>query len=152
MWFLFCFVLFFVCLFVCLFVFFGLFCFCFLFSPSFFFLFSPFPPPFFFFFFYSSPDLNLHLYSILHDFSFKNTQFSASERAHPPQTPPVCASASLCNWRWRSTKSSPNVEDGCTALCSFGVLAVVKCGKQCLIAMIFFLFLYINSRLFYLSL
>ena len=47
------------------------------------------------FFFYSSPDLNLHLYSILHDFSFKNTKFSASERAHPPQTPPVCASMQL---------------------------------------------------------
>ena len=54
------------------------------------------PPPFFpFFFFYSSPDLDLHLYSILHDFSFKNTKFSASERAHPPQTPPVCASMQL---------------------------------------------------------
>ena len=47
------------------------------------------------FFFYSSPDLNLHLYSILHNFSFKNTKFSASERAHPPQTPPVCASMQL---------------------------------------------------------
>ena len=71
----------FVCLFVCLFVL--------SFFPPFF---SPF---FFFFFFYSSPDLNLHLYSILHDFSFKNTKFSASERAHPPQTPPVCASMQL---------------------------------------------------------
>ena len=105
---------------------------------------------FFFFFFYSSPDLNLHLYSILHDFSFKNTKVSASERAHPLRHP-LCVQA--CNWRWRSTKSSPNVENGCTtALCSFGVLAVVKCCKQCLIAMIFFLFLYINFRLFYLSL
>ena len=74
---------FFFCLFVCLFV-------CFFFFLSFF------PPPFFpFFFFYSSPDLDLHLYSILHDFSFKNTKFSASERAHPPQTPPVCASMLL---------------------------------------------------------
>ena len=88
----------FVCLFfVCLFVFFVLFCFVFVFcfSPSFF---SFFPSPLFcfvLFFFYSSPDLNLHLYSILHDFSFKNTQFSASERAHPPQTPPVCASMQL---------------------------------------------------------
>ena len=45
-------------------------------------------------FFYSSPDLNLLLYSILHDFSFKNTKFSASERAHTPQTPPcVCKHA-----------------------------------------------------------
>ena len=44
--------------------------------------------PLFSFFSYSSPDLNLHLYSILHDFSFKNTKFSASERAHPPQIPP----------------------------------------------------------------
>ena len=65
--------------------------FCFLFFPLFFFFL--FPP--FFFFFYSSPDLNLHLYSILHDFSFKNTKFSASEKAHPPQTPPVCASMQL---------------------------------------------------------
>ena len=75
----------FVCLFVCLFV-------CFFLS-----FFLSFPPPFFpfFFFFYSSPDLHLHLYSILHDFSFKNTKFSASERAHPPQTPPVCASMQL---------------------------------------------------------
>ena len=66
----------------------------------------------------------------------------------------LCVQA--CNWRWRSTKSSPNVEDGCTALCSFDVLAVVKCCKQCFIALFFFLsfflFLYINSRLFYLSL
>ena len=40
-----------------------------------------------FFFFYSSPDLNLCLYSphILHDFSFKITKFSASDRTHPPQ-------------------------------------------------------------------
>ena len=69
-------------LFVCLFVFFFL---------------SFFPPffPFFCFFFYSSPDLDLHLYYVLHDFSFKNTKFSASERAHPPQTPPVCASMQL---------------------------------------------------------
>ena len=69
--------------------FFFLLFFCFCFFP--FFLFSP----FFLFFFYSSPDLNLHLYSILHDFSFKNTKFSASQRAHPPQTPPVCASMQL---------------------------------------------------------
>ena len=67
----------FVCLFVCF-----LFCFLFVFLLL-------------LFFFYSSPDLNLHLYSILHDFSFKNTKFSASERAHPPQTPPVCASMQL---------------------------------------------------------
>ena len=72
----------FVCLFVCFFLSF------FLSSPSFFSF-------FFFFFFYPSPDLDLHLYSILHDFSFKNTNFSASERAHPPQTPPVCASMQL---------------------------------------------------------
>ena len=77
----------FVC-FVCLFVFVWFF----LFSPSFF---SFFFPLISLFFFYSSPDLNLHLYSILHDFSFKNTKFSASERAHPPQTPPVCASMQL---------------------------------------------------------
>ena len=151
-WFLFCFVLLlffflvlfcflFVCLFVCFW--FILFCFCFLFFPFFFSFFFPLPP----FFFYSSPDLNLHLHSILHDFSFKNTQFSASERAHPPHTPSVCAlrhplCVQACNWRWRSTKWSPNAEDGCTALCSFGVLAVVKCCKQCLIAMIFFFFSY----------
>ena len=67
-------------------------CFFFFSLLFFFFLFSPFFP---FFFFYSSPDLNLHLHSILHDFSFKNTKFSASERAHPPQTPPVCASMQL---------------------------------------------------------
>ena len=95
-------------------------------------------PPFFLFFFYSSPDLNLHLYSILHDFSFKNTKFSASERAHPPQTPPVCASMQLA---LTLHQIIPNVEDGCTALCSFGVLAVVKCCKQCFIAMFFFSFL-----------
>ena len=67
------------CGFVCLFV-----CFCFpllLFFLSFF---------LFFFFFYSSPDLNLHWYSILHDFSFKNTKFSASEIAHPLRHPCVC--------------------------------------------------------------
>ena len=70
------------CLFVCLF------------SPFFFFFL--FPLFFLFsFFFYSSPDLNLHLYSILHDFSFKNTKFSASDKAHPLQTPPVCASMQL---------------------------------------------------------
>ena len=74
--------------------FFFLFLFFVLFSPSFFLSFSPLFI-FFFFFFYSSPDLNLHLYSILHDFSFKNTKFSASERAHPPQSPPVCASMQL---------------------------------------------------------
>ena len=114
----------------------------------FFFSFLSFFP--FFPFFYSSPDLNLHLYSILHDFSFKNTKFSASQRAHPLRHP-MCVQA--CNWRWRSTKSSPNVEDGCTALCSFGVLGVVKCCKQCFYCNgCFFLFLYINSRLFYLSL
>ena len=74
--------------FVCLFV---LFCFCsFVFPFLFSFYFSPFPPVFFFYFFYSSPDLNLHLYSILHDFSFKNTKFSASERAHPPHTDTPC--------------------------------------------------------------
>ena len=73
---------------------FVLFCFLFCFFPPFFFpfFFSLFS---FFFFFYSSPDLNLHLYSILHDFSFKNTKFSASERAHTPQTPPVCSSMQL---------------------------------------------------------
>ena len=135
---------FFACfLFVCLF--------CFCFSPSFFLsIFLPFSP--LFFFFYSSPDLNLHLYSILHDFSFKNIKIQNFQllRGHIPLRHPLCVQA--CNWRWRSTKSSPNVEDGCTALCSFGVLAVVKCCKQCLVAMIFFLFLYMNSRLFYLSL
>ena len=134
----------------CFFFFFVLFCFV-LFSPFFFLCFFPLFFLSFLFFFYSSPDLNLHLYSILHDFSFKNTKFSASERAHPLRHP-LCVQA--CNWRWRSTKSSPNVEDGCTALCSFSVLAVVKCCKQSFIAMVFFffLFLYINSRLFYLSL
>ena len=68
---------------------------CFLFVCLFVFFLSFFLPPFFSFFFYSSPDLDLHLYSILHDFSFKNTKFSASERAHPPQTPTVCASMQL---------------------------------------------------------
>ena len=91
---LFCFVLFFVCLFDLVF-FFGLFCFVFVFCFSSFFFSFFFPLPPLFFFFNSSPDLNFHLYSILHDFSFKNTQFSASERAHPPQTPPVCASMQL---------------------------------------------------------
>ena len=60
-------------------------------------------------------------------------------RGHIPLRHPLCVQA--CNWRWRSTKSSPNVEDGCTALCSFGVLAFVKCCKQCFIAMVFFSFL-----------
>ena len=75
-------------------------------------------------------------------------------RGHIPLRHPLCVQA--CKCPWRSTKSSHNVEDGCTALCSFGVLAVVKCCKQCFIEMFFFffffLFLYINSRLFYLSL
>ena len=120
-------------------------CFVCLFSPSFFFfLFPPFFF-FFFFFFYSSPDLNLHLYSILHDFSFKNTKFSASERAHSPQTPPVCASMQLALTLHQiipQSRTSPNVEDGCTALCSFGVLAVVKCLNsvflQCFVLFCFF--------------
>ena len=64
--------------------------------PLFFLFIFP-PPPLFS---YSSPDLNLHLYSIFHIARFqfqkyKNTKFSASERAHPPQTPPVCASMQL---------------------------------------------------------
>ena len=135
---------------------------CFLHGVFFFFLllllfFSPFFPFFFLLIAWSkfAHILYKKLYSILHDFSFKNTKFSASERAHPPQTPPVCASMQLA---WHSTKSSPSVEDGCTALCSFGVLAVVKCCKQCFYCNVFFffffsfLFLYINSRLFYLSL
>ena len=51
--------------------------------------------PFFFcyfFFFNSSPDLNFCLYSpyILQNFHFKNTKFSASDRARPTQTPPIC--------------------------------------------------------------
>ena len=67
------------------------FVFCFVF-PSFFSFFSPF---FFFFnFFYSSPDLNLQLYSILHDFSFKNTNFQLL-RGHIPLRHPLCVQASM---------------------------------------------------------
>ena len=121
---------------VCLFV---LFCFCFLFSP----LFSL----FFLLIAWSRFPLIFHIAR----FQFQKYKIFSfwHERAHPPQTPPVCASMQLA---LMPTKSSPNVEDGCTALCSFGVLAVVKCCKQYLISMIFFLFLYINSRLFYLGL
>ena len=85
------------------------------------------------FFFYSSPDLNFCLYSpyILQDFRFKNTTFSASDRAHrsPSDTPyAMCASVQLmltlhqihppphCRRRVYSR----------AALCSFGVLAVVN--------------------------
>ena len=129
---------------VCLFAFF----------PSFFFFlsFSPFFP----FFFYSSPDLNLHLYPYC-TISVSKIQNFQLLRGHIPLRHPLCVQA--CNWRWRSTKSSPNVEDGCPALCSFGVLAVVKCVVNSVLLQwffffffFFFLFLYINSRLFYLSL
>ena len=52
------------------------------------------------FFFNSSPDLNFCLYSpyILQNFRFKNTKFSASDRAHPTQTRTLyamCASVQL---------------------------------------------------------
>ena len=105
-----------------------------------------------FFFFSSSPDLNFCLYSpyILQNFRFKNTKFSASDRAHPTQTPPMpCVQA--CNWRWRSTKFTPHCRRRVysrAALCSFGVLA--SCCKffgrrvmeesESLIAMIFSFF------------
>ena len=58
----------------------------------FFFVFSPLLLLLLLFVFYSSPDLNFCLYSpyILQDFRFKSTTFSASDRAHPPQTPPQC--------------------------------------------------------------
>ena len=105
----------------------------------------------FFFFFYSSPDLNFHFY-IFHIARFQSQKYKIFSfwEGTSPQTPPVCASMQLALTLYRII---PNVENGCTALCSFGVLAVVKYCKQCLIAMIFFfLFLYINSRLFYLSL
>ena len=122
---------------------------------------------FFFFFFlliaWSKFLLILPIWAISQDFRFKNTTFSASDRVHPPQTPPVpCVQA--CNLRWRSTKSPPPLCQrrvySRAALCSFGVLAaVIFFGQrvmeqsESLIAMLFFfLFLYINSRIFYLSL
>ena len=95
-----CFVLFCFCFVLFCFVLFCFVLFCFVlfcFVLGFFFLLFVFPLLFFFlppFFFYSSPDLNLHLYSILHDFSFKNTKFSASEGTSPSDTP-VCASMQL---------------------------------------------------------
>ena len=149
-----------VCVCVCVCFFFCVcfcFCFCFFFFPSFFFsffLFSPFFSFFLFFFLliaWSKFALQCDIpYCTISVSKIQNFQLL---RGHIPLRHPLCVQA--CNWRWRSTKSSPNVEDGCTALCSFGVLAVVKCCKQCFIAMFFFLlllFLYINSRLFHLSL
>ena len=108
-----------VCVCVCFFSFFFCmyfrFLFCFLFC--FFFVFV--------FFFYSWPDLMLHLFHHNARFQFqKYNIFSFSEDTFPSDTP-VCMQA--CNWPWRSTNSFPNVEDGCPSLCSFGVIAVVKC-------------------------
>ena len=66
----------------------------------------------FFFFVFSPLLLLLHFFLLiawskfllifpLQDFRFKNTKFSASDRAHPSQTPYAIWA---CNWRWRSTK------------------------------------------------
>ena len=97
---LFCFVFVFMFCFVFVFVFvLFLFCFCLFFICFLFvfvFCFSLFSFFFLSFFLYSSPDLEFALiFPILHDFSFKNTKFSASERAHPPPTSPLCASVQL---------------------------------------------------------
>ena len=85
-------------------------------------------------FFYSSPDLNFCLYSpyILQDFRFKNTTFSASDRAHrsPSDTPyAMCASMQLTLTLHQNTPPPPHCrrrEYSRAALCSFGVLAVVN--------------------------
>ena len=116
-----------------------------------FFFLSFFPPFFPFLFFLLIAWSKFALIFRIARFQFQKYKiFSFWECTSPSDTPCVCKHPIGSNWR--STKSSPNVEDGCTALCSFGVLAVVKCCKQCFVAMFFFLFLYINSRLFYLSL
>ena len=87
-------------------------------------------PFFFFFFFYSWPDLILRLFHHNARFQFQKYKiFSFLEDTFPSDTP-VCMQA--CNWPWRSTNSSPNVEDGCPSLrsfshCGFSVIAVVKC-------------------------
>ena len=133
-----CFCVVFFCLFVCLFFF--------CFSPSFFL--SIFPLFFLFFLLIAWSKFALIFHIARFQFQ-KYKIFSFWEGTSPSDTPCVCASMQLA---LTLHQIIPNVEDGCTALCSFGVLAVVKCCKQCLIAMIFFLFLYINSRLFYLSL
>ena len=106
----------FFCFFVLFFFFFVLFCFVFVFLHVFF---------FFFFFFYSLPDLNLRLYHHNARFQFQKYKiFSFSEDTFPSDTP---VSMQACNWPWRSTNSSPNVENGCPSLCSFVVIAAVKC-------------------------
>lgn len=61
----------------------------------------------------------------MHDFSFKNTKFSASQRTHSPQTP-LCVCKRAIDLDAPPTHP-PNVEDGCPSVCSFGVIAVVKC-------------------------
>ena len=134
----------FVCLFVCF-----CFVFCFVCFPFFFSFFFPFSF-FLFLFFFTHRLIWICTYIPYCTISVSKIQNFQLLRGHIPLRHPLCVQA--CNWRWRSTKSSPNVEDGCTALCSFGVLAVVKCCKQCFIALFFFLFLYINSLIFYLSL
>ena len=106
-----------VCVCVCVLFCFVLFFFLHVFSVFFFF--------FFFFFFNSWPDLNLRLYPHNARFQFQKYKiFSFLEGTFPSNTP-VCVQA--CNWHWRYANSSPNVEDGCPSLCSFGVIAVVKC-------------------------
>ena len=117
---------------------------------------------FFFFFFFVSFFFPLYFFLLIAwskictyipycEISVSKIQNFQLLRGHIPLRHPLCVQA--CNWRWRFTKSSPNVEDGCTALCSFGVLAVVKCCKHFLLqCCFFFLFLYINSWLFYISL
>ena len=116
------FVLFWFCFVFFVFVFVFCFCFCFFLFCLFVCLFVCL---FFFILFYSWLDLNLRLYHHNARFQFQKYKiFSFSEDTFPSDTP-VCMQA--CNWSWRSTNSSPNVEDGCQSLCSFGVIAVVKC-------------------------
>ena len=113
----------------CLFVCFVLFCF--------FFLLFFFPPPLFFFFFFTHRLIWICTYIPYCTISVSKIQtfqlLSFCEDESPSDTPCVCKHEVInnfmvqaCNWRWRSTKSSPNVEDGCTDLCSFGVLAVQR--------------------------
>ena len=83
-------------------------------------------------FFNSSPDLNFCLYSnyIYLNFRFKNTKFSASDRAHVPLRHPLCH---VCK-RAIDADAPPNSPPphsrrrvySRAALCSFGVLAVVN--------------------------
>ena len=63
----------------------------------------------------------LKVFIILHDFSFKNTNLSASERVHPLRLPLFVHGADS------PQNHPPSVEDERTALCSFSEIAVVKC-------------------------